>query len=135
MLPIFKNKPEFQALPYMDQLKLTGLRFKGCHGVLPEEQKNSQEFIVNITLLGNFSNATETDKIEDTVDYRETYMIVKAEVEQKRYQLIETLAVNIAEQLLSSQQMIEKVRVEVCKPSACIQNEKISASAIINREK
>ena len=119
----------------MDQLKLTGLCFKGCHGVLPEEQQNNQEFVVNITLFGNFSKAAEADKIEDTVDYRETYLIVKDQVERKQYHLIETLAVNIAEQLLSSQQMIEKVRVEVCKSTACIQNEKISASVIITREK
>lgn len=119
----------------MDQLKLTGLCFKGCHGVLPEEQQNSQEFIVNITLFGDFSKAAETDKIEDTVDYRETYMIVKAEVEQKQYQLIETLAWRIAELLLSSQQNVEEVCVDVCKPHACVQGEKISASISISRKR
>lgn len=57
----------------VDKLVLRGLRFHGYHGVLKEEQKLGQKFVVDVDAWLDLSKAGETDSLEDSVSYAELY--------------------------------------------------------------
>ncbi len=85
----------------------------GYHGVLPEEQALGQEFRVNLELrLDRF--APEQDLLSETVDYREVVAIVLRIMEGRPRRLLETLADEIASDLLRLPG-IGSVKVSVCK--------------------
>jgi 7,8-dihydroneopterin aldolase/epimerase/oxygenase len=101
----------------MDRIVLTGLEFHAYHGVFGEEAKLGGRFIVDVEITVNFSGAL---RIEDTVHYGEVFEIVKLEVTGTRHDLIETLANNIAAQVLEAHAPVQRLTVRVHKPFAPI---------------
>jgi dihydroneopterin aldolase len=54
----------------MDCIQLTGIRAYGYTGFLPEEQVLGQWFEVDLTLWLDLAKSGASDRIEDTLDYR-----------------------------------------------------------------
>lgn len=81
----------------MGRIVIAGLRELGVHGVLPEEQTRPQPFEVDLELTVDLAAAGESDAIEDTVDYSAVSEAVSRVVRSERYQLLERLAMRIAE--------------------------------------
>jgi dihydroneopterin aldolase len=102
-----------------DRLRLTGLRVRGHHGVLPEERRDGQEFVVDVVLHLDLSRAAATDDVADTVHYGELAERLAAVVAGEPVDLIETLAQRLAEVCLEPPQ-VERAEVTVHKPSAPI---------------
>ena len=102
----------------VDRIVLTGLEFHAFHGVFGEEAKLGGRFIVDVEMTVSFAGAV---KIEDTVHYGEVYELVKLEVTQTRHDLIETLANNIAAQVLAAHAPVQQLTVRVHKPFAPVQ--------------
>jgi dihydroneopterin aldolase len=84
----------------MDRILLEGMSFQGRHGVRPEERKRPQEFKVDIEVDCDLSEPGKTDRVEDTVDYRQLRAIAKEVIEGESHKLMETLAARIAERVL-----------------------------------
>jgi dihydroneopterin aldolase len=84
----------------MDRILLEGMSFQGRHGVRPAEREHAQEFKVDVEVDCDLSEPGRTDRIEDTVDYRQIRAIVKEVIEGDSKKLLETLADHIAEQVL-----------------------------------
>ena len=101
-----------------DQILITGISAKGFHGVLPEEQKNGQIFIVDLEL--NIKLTGLKDKLSKTVNYAEVATLVEKEITRDPVQLIESLAERIGKSVLKKFSKIKSVRVIVHKPSAPI---------------
>ena len=101
-----------------DQILITGISAKGFHGVLPEEQKNGQIFIVDLEL--NIKLTGLKDKLSKTVNYAEVATLVEKEIIGDPVQLIESLAERIGKLILKKFSKIKSVRVIVHKPSAPI---------------
>ena len=101
-----------------DQILITGISAKGFHGVLPEEQKNGQIFIVDLEL--NIKLTGLKDKLSKTVNYAEVAVLVEKEITGDSVQLIESLAERIGKSVLKKFSKIKNVRVIVHKPSAPI---------------
>ncbi len=99
----------------MDRIALIGLEFHAYHGFHPEEGKLGARFVVDIE-MGLV--ASKTDDLRDTVDYSAVYSLVRKEVVDKQYQLIDTLANQIADVLLMTQPRIMELTVRVHKPHA-----------------
>ena len=97
---------------------MTGLRFRGRHGVYPEERALGQTFVVSLTLYGDWRPAALADDLKQTADYAQVYTIVREIVEGPPRQLVETVAERIAEALLDACRQVECVRVRVEKPQA-----------------
>ena len=76
----------------MDRILLEGMSFQGRHGVRPAERERPQEFKVDIELDCDLSEPGKSDRIEDTVDYRQVHTIAKEVIEGDSKQLLETLA-------------------------------------------
>ena len=56
-----------------DTITIKDLEVYAHHGVYPEENKLGQKFLVTAELYTDFSNATENDDINMSVDYGEIY--------------------------------------------------------------
>lgn len=102
-----------------DEIILTGVTAFGYHGVLEEEKQQGQDFIVDVTIISDFSSAVATDDVSQTVNYAEVAQIAHDTVANTRFDLIETLAHTIATRILDLSGVVS-VKVTVNKPSAPI---------------
>lgn len=100
-----------------DTISVLGLRAFGWHGVLPEERRDGQEFIVDVHLSVDTRAAAVSDDLADTVNYADISQRVCALVSGDPVDLIETLAARIAAACLVDQR-VRSVEVTVHKPSA-----------------
>ncbi|MFD2115441.1 dihydroneopterin aldolase [Paenibacillus yanchengensis] len=101
----------------MDKMYLQGMKFYGYHGVFAEENKLGQQFIVDVILNLDLHTAAETDDLNTTINYAETYDYIQRIAEGEPVKLIEALAGKIASQLLDVYTMVHEVTVKVTKPS------------------
>lgn len=86
------------AIP--DVIYLHDLRIDTTIGVYAWERCVKQTLIVDIDMSTNIRLAAATDQIADTLNYKAVAKRVIAYVEQSQFQLIESLAENIASILL-----------------------------------
>lgn len=104
----------------LDRISLTGVRARGFHGVFDEERRDGQEFRVDVVLgVLSMSKAARTDELGHTVDYGGVARAVVDVVEGPPVNLIETLAVAIADRCLAFD-YVRAVKVTVHKPQAPI---------------
>lgn len=83
-----------------DVIYLHDLRIDTTIGVYAWERCVKQTLIVDIDMSTNIRLAAATDQIADTLNYKAVAKRVIAYVEQSQFQLIESLAENIASILL-----------------------------------
>ena len=102
-----------------DLIALTGLRVRGHHGVLPEERRDGQEFVVDAVLTIDTRDAAHADDLAATVDYGFLAARLAEVVAGEPVNLIETLAARLAEVCVADPRVIS-ARVTVHKPSAPI---------------
>jgi len=102
----------------MDKIKLKNLRFYGYHGVLEEENKLGQKFVVNLDLFADLKEPGKTDCVEDTINYALVYEKVKIIVETKQFNLIEKLAQEIVNEIFNSFDKVIEIEIEIMKPEA-----------------
>ncbi|MGE5544432.1 MAG: dihydroneopterin aldolase, partial [Bacillota bacterium] len=98
----------------MDEVLLKGLRFKGRHGVTPEERTNPQAIEVDLALGLDLKPAGMTDSLGKTVDYSLVYQEVRRIVEEESYNLLEALAERIAGRVLTFNRVL-RVNITVKK--------------------
>lgn len=101
----------------MDRIELKGLRAYGYHGVLEEEKQNGQEFLVDITC---WLPLTRTDNLAETVNYAELAELAHGIISGESFDLIETVATNIAEAAMKRFALLSAIEVTVHKPHAPI---------------
>ena len=95
-----------------DTVRIEGVRGHGAHGVLPEEKRRVQPFVVDVEM----EVEPAADSIECTVSYADVAADALAVVEGESADLVETLAARIAERVLARGAL--KVAVTVHKPEA-----------------
>ena len=103
-----------------DKIFLKGLAFYGHHGVSPHEKALGQRFIVDVTLECDARPAGLSDDLADAVDYVPAYEIVKAVIEGESRDLIESVAEDIAGQILGKLN-VSAVSVAIKKPEVAIE--------------
>ena len=100
-----------------DRISLRGIRARGVHGVLDFERELGQTFVVDVDMAVDVGPAAEADDLTLTVDYGAVATEVAAIVTGPPFQLIETLAVRIAERVKQFEG-VQEVTVAVHKPYA-----------------
>jgi dihydroneopterin aldolase len=103
----------------LDEIRLTGLRVFGRHGVYPDERRDGQWFVIDFAVGVDTRPAARSDDVADTVHYGELAERVAAIVEGEPVDLIETLAARIADALLEPAP-VRSAEVTVHKPDAPI---------------
>ena len=112
--------PDPYGRPDLDQITLTGVRARGFHGVFDHERRDGQEFRVDTILrVASMDRAAQTDDLAHTVDYGALALGIVAIIEGEAVNLIETLAVRIAEHCLTLPD-VAAASVTVHKPQAPI---------------
>lgn len=104
----------------MDKILLKDIKLYGYHGVLPEEREKGQYFYIDVELSVDLTQAGRTDELTNTVDYSKIYDIIVSVNKNNKFRLIETLAHNISQEILSTYEIIKDITVQVRKPDAPI---------------
>lgn len=117
-----------------DRISLTGLSATGYHGVFESERRDGQTFIADVTVELDTRPAGASDNVEHTVDYSQIAGRVVAHLEGTPVNLIETLANNIAADILGTY-LVTAVEVTVHKPQAPLQAVFADVSVSIRRER
>ncbi len=112
-----------------DKILLKGLAFYGHHGVSPHEKALGQRFIVDVTLECDTRAAGLSDNLADAVDYVPAYEIVKAVMEGESKNLIESVAEDIAGQILEKLN-VGAVSVTIKKPEVAIRGSILSYAGL-----
>ncbi len=98
-------------------VRLNNATFYAYHGVLTNEQASGGKFEVDVDMFGDFSKASASDRLKDTVDYEKVYQSIKGLVVEKRFYLIESLGAQIASTILQKFECLDHVVVKVRKRS------------------
>ena len=95
------------------RISLNKLLFVGYHGLYPEEKKLGNNYSVEID-IDFMPKQGVIDQLDQTIDYVHVYAIVKKWMEIPT-PLLETLVGKIADDILSSQTLANKVFVKITK--------------------
>ena len=117
----------------MDEIRLSGLRVVGTHGVLAEERERAQPFQVDLVLSVDLAAASVSDDLADTVDYGAVAGIVERIVREERCALLERLAGRIAEVVLAVDARVVAVEVTVTKLRPPVPVDLASAAVTLRR--
>ena len=102
-----------------DRIELRGLIVRGNHGVFPEERRDGQDFVIDITGWVDLANPAASDDHADTLDYGALAQRAADIVGGPARNLIETVAGEIAEDVMTDER-VHAVEVAVHKPAAPI---------------
>ena len=97
------------------RLFLSGIRASGHHGARPGEKDEAQDIVVDLDVEVNVGD----DVIAGTADYRGIIEAVRAIVEQRSFDLIESMATTIADEILALDR-VARVTAVVHKPNAAV---------------
>lgn len=114
---------------------LNTMQFYGFHGLLPEENKLGQRFYVDVELYTDLKKPGNTDDMNDSIHYGQVYELIKEIVEGEAKNLIEAVAETIADQLLTSFDLLTACTVKVIKPDPPVPGHYQSIAVEIFREK
>ncbi len=96
-------------------IEISGLSLYTHHGVSEAEREIGQRLLIDLRLDVGETDATVTDRIEDTIDYAEVCQLVALVAQQRSYKTLERLCSAIADRLLSDFEL-EGVWVKASKP-------------------
>ena len=103
--------------PSGDRIFLHGLTAQCIIGFIDWERRVRQTVVLDIELPVDCRQASITDEVADTLDYKKVAKRVLAFVEASEFQLVETLAHRLA-LLILADFPVEWVRISLNKPGA-----------------
>lgn len=101
----------------MDRICIQDLALRCIIGVYPEERRERQDVVINVTMEADLRAAGKSDRLEDSVDYKSVKKRILDIVENSEYRLIESLAERIAETCLEAKK-VQRAVVRIDKPGA-----------------
>ena len=116
-----------------DLIQLEGIILFGYHGVTTKERTFGQHFVVDLEVNADLTLAAKSDRLEETVDYTKLHSLVKHVVTGSPRNLLETVAEDIAQQILTNFHLVDTVKVRISKPGIAIQESIIKESAVVIR--
>ena len=104
----------------MDKIIIENLTVFAYHGVLEEEKKLGQKFLVCVEMEADLHMAGTTDNLENTINYAEVCSLITKYSVKNPCRLIEAAAEQLAQLLLLEYDMVSSVTVTIKKPWAPI---------------
>ena len=99
----------------MDKLFIRQLRVSAFIGILPAELESRQDILVDVEIATDAKEIAKTDNIEQAIDYADVRDLIHHFGEERRYNLVETLADKLADCLVEKYKT-SWVRVAITKP-------------------
>src|SRR5262249_2855444 len=118
----------------LDRIELRGLRVFARHGVLDEERRDGQEFVIDAVLWLDTRAAAAGDDLSKTIDYGDLANRLVRLAGDPPVRLIETLAERLVADCLSEPLAAES-EITVHKPQAPIPHPFDAVAVIIRRER
>lgn len=101
----------------MDTIFLSGLTTECIIGIWDWERRVRQKVVVDVEMGADVRRAAQSDRIEDTLDYKRVAKRLLQFIGDSEFQLVETLAERIAE-LVITEFAVPWVRVRLNKQGA-----------------
>ncbi|MBF0162451.1 MAG: dihydroneopterin aldolase [Magnetococcales bacterium] len=101
----------------LDRIRIRDLHLRCVIGIQEWERSVLQDVRINIVLHADLAQAGQSDRIEETINYKTLSKAVIALTERSQFFLVETLAERIAELCLADRR-VQRVKVSVEKPGA-----------------
>ncbi len=102
----------------LDRVFIRDLLVRGIIGINPEERKNRQDILVNVTMWTDTRPAAASDNIEDAVNYRNVAKTLIDTIEQGQPLLVERLAAELVRLCFEADARVQAVELSVEKPTA-----------------
>lgn len=119
-MSVFREEGPEGEMTGQSIIRVERLCVYGHHGVLPEETRLGQRFVIDLEICADTRDAVEGDDYTQAVCYAALCERVVALVSGPPVRLIETLADRIARDLLGAFPTIARARIRVGKPGAPI---------------
>ena len=120
------------SAPHM-RISLDKLVFSGYHGLYAEEKKLGNTYIVDV-LIDFTAKKSIIDNLEQTIDYVQVYALIKKWMAIPT-PLLETLVGNMADDILNTEVLAEKVMVKITKQHLPIAEFEGTASVLIEKSR
>ena len=101
----------------MDKIILNDLRIDTVIGIWDWEKRNPQTISIDLEMETDTKTASQSDSIEDVLDYKAVSKRVKQFIQESQFNLIETLAENVAKIILEEFD-IQWLKLSISKPFA-----------------
>jgi len=101
----------------MDKMYIRDIRLRCIIGTKPVERKKKQWVVINVVLDCDLRKAGRSDRLEDTINYKDLKDRIAELVEKSKFFLIERMADRIASLCLETPG-VRAVTVTVDKPGA-----------------
>jgi D-erythro-7,8-dihydroneopterin triphosphate epimerase len=102
----------------LDRIVIRDLLVRGIVGINPEERRDRQDVLVNVTIWADTRRAAASDDIADAVNYRTIAKAMIAAIESSQPCLVERLAADLAAICFAQDARVQAVEVSVEKPGA-----------------
>jgi dihydroneopterin aldolase len=112
------------------KIELGGLKFYAYHGVLPQETRVGNTYILTVTLTVPLAKAMVSDNLDDTIDYAGVYNVIKQEMAVPS-KLLEHVAGRILHSLKRRFPQLTGIRLSVSKLNPPVGGDIHSASVIL----
>ncbi|MBI2794846.1 MAG: dihydroneopterin aldolase [Ignavibacteria bacterium] len=103
------------------RLSIANADFYAYHGVREEERSLGGRYQVDIDVEYDASAAVMSDDLSDTVNYEEILFAVNEHMNGEPYELIETIAFDIATSIIEQFALVQTVTVRVRKLNVPVQ--------------
>ncbi|WP_396588612.1 dihydroneopterin triphosphate 2'-epimerase [Bermanella sp. R86510] len=98
-------------------IRITNLRLRTYIGFNPEEQEKLQDVVINVEIQYPADKATQTDEVENALNYKDINKRIIKHVEQGRFLLLEKLVSDVLA-ICSEHSWVRYARVTIDKPHA-----------------
>jgi dihydroneopterin aldolase len=124
-----------KGAPVTDRIELRGLRVTTVVGVNAEERERAQPLELDLDIEADLRPAGQSDALTDTLDYGELTLIAARAADGGAPLLLERLADQVADALLSADQRVLGVAVTVRKLRPPIPVDIATAAVTIRRSR
>lgn len=111
----------------MDKIILTGLRIDAVIGIWDWEKRNPQTISIDLEMQTDTKKVSQSDSIEDVLDYKAVSKRVKQFIQASQFNLIETLAENVAKIILEEFD-VQWLKLRISKPFAIRDSRNVGVS-------
>lgn len=111
----------------MDTIFIEQLAIETTIGIYDWEQSVKQLLLIDIDIAWDNRKSAKSDNILETLNYADVAMMVTQYVERNKFFLIERVAEEIAE-LLLTRFKLSKIKIKVCKPGAVVNARQVGVS-------
>jgi len=115
-----------------DKVCIRQLQVSTIVGVHDWERQVKQVLTIDLDMVGDFSQAAQTDHLEDAIDYCAVAETIQAYCEQHHHHLLESLVKKLAVLLLDKFPCIE-VGLSIAKPGAIAGASEVIVSAVLSK--